>query len=348
MDHNDPFVTVGSDDCLDLRVGNPEFLFSYWDDFLNTEPIPSLDYPLQEPDKELLKAIRSLHKHVDNVADIEKKYVVVTSGATHGLHVAIATLANRHRRKNKGDKLSVYARPPYWPRFRQIANNTGNAQFVIFNHLSNVTIHTVPNNPDMAWKIGNYDLTSSDPDQIYDLSYNWHTYSPAIYTCDDKVAVFSMSKLSGNAGLRLGWIITKDPSLAYEMSNLIEIQCSGISREAQSVGTAMIKQIVQSLDTDRDFFEYGRKELTHRWNIVQVYLAALLEPDAVKNDKGMFLFGQSEKMIEILERNNILYISGESMGLEEPSYFRLNLGCSDKKFSRFIDILEREMEDELR
>lgn len=333
----DSYKPVDEENVLDLRVGQPRFLHPYWNNgfIYRGTPVPIMngaDYPTYEAYKPLEQEIRKLHVKVGNIQNIDDKALVVGAGATQLIYATIAVL----KRKQTGIA-QVWAPSPYWPRFVNLAHHNGCA-FTKYAATADIALYTIPNNPDMRYSISPDPKNRRGTYQIVDQNYNWNTYSNYIWCSDEQISIFGMSKLTGFAGLRLGWALFRDHDLAREVAFEIEVQSSGVSLEAQLQGTNLLETINDQYDTDNCIFKYGAKILEQRWNKVYDVFTLHDEIASIRSDGGMFLYGKSDKMVRILDDAKILHLDGHSTGEPEnqSSYFRISLGCSTSEFKEFI------------
>lgn len=64
-----------------------------------------------------------------------------------------------------------------------------------------------PNNPDGS--IREEVLSSGDGKTIHDLAYYWPQYTPITHTADHDIMLFTLSKSTGHAGSRIGYVHTR-------------------------------------------------------------------------------------------------------------------------------------------
>lgn len=292
---------------LDLGWGNPDYLIPYWKNIdlhipgkLDTQYMHGTLPALQ-------KLIKDLHIKEQN-AEVKDKFIVVGHGAKQVLQALFAVIGK-----------SIWANSPYFGRFPYIAEQAG----VSFNtrEVEHINLITTPNNPD------NRLCTHYIKNAIYDLSYNWETYTyPIKYNQD--IMVFSMSKVTGHASTRIGWCILSDEKLAKKVTQYIEVNTGGVSIEAQHKAMAAISS---QITTENTCFKYGKKVLSKRWSI----LRSIQTKFKIINEDGMFLWIYMPNMENYFKKLNIIYTKGSSCGMNDY-YGRLNLGCSDKEFKELI------------
>ena len=267
-----------------------------------------LSYAIVLP--ELIQAIRMLHYKEQNVfgPHATDHEIVIANGATQVIQAAISALGAKH----------VYASPPYFMRFPDMANMAG-ANFVRNYENADVEIATCPNNPDGEWL---QRLGSKIP-TIYDYCYNWQQYfrtGDAMKT-DKDLMVFSLSKATGHASTRLGWALVKVPEVAAKMRKFIEYQTCGVSIEAQNKAYQVL---IHHWVSDVNVMELGRAVMNYRWKI--------LGDLGFQVRDGIFLW---EKRAEYFAKAGVTGIGGEAFG-STNEWIRLNMGCTDDDFSEFV------------
>lgn len=289
---------------LSLNWGNALFLEPYWKNIaLPSDSVLPMKY-VYGGLPALKDKIISLHQQEQN-ANIEDKHIVIGNGATQILLALFHSLGK-----------SVYATPPYFMRFPILADL---ASINWQDHHSSLRIITNPNNPD--------NVVSNEKGDIYDLSYNWTTYTTPLSYNED-VMVYSLSKATGHASSRIGWCLLKDATLADKLTEFIEHATAGVSIEAQTKASHVINS---QLDAKHTVFEYGKDILIDRHK----KLEQLTLPFEKINTSGMFLLGKMSDAQEFFNERKISVNSGESFGLSDE-YFRVNLGCSNEEFKEFL------------
>lgn len=293
--------------------GSPTFLSFYW----KSKPLNRVQNELISKDylygsrASLKSKIKKLHIKVKN-ANTDGKHVVVAAGATQILLGILYLLGEDSYKK------SAYAEKPHFSRFPALANY---AQLDWLKKDSSIYIVTNPNNPD-----GNIrDHTKAD---ILDLCYNWPQYTTPV-NYDHPIMVFSLSKATGHANTRIGWVILKDEELAKRLERFIEFSTGGLSLDAQIKAEQVIQTQLKTKDT---VFRYGKRILDFRWE--RINKLKHIFPFKVLNNSGMFLWvkGTCPKEIQSL--------SGELLGASSD-FFRLNIGCSQTTFNKFINLVTK-------
>ncbi|RWW20990.1 hypothetical protein GW17_00014875 [Ensete ventricosum] len=127
-----------------------------------------------------------------------------------------------------------------------------------------------PNNPDGS--IREAVLKSGNGKTIHDLAYYWPQYTPITGAADHDIMLFTVSKLSGHAGTRLGWALVKDVEVAKKMVKFMELNTIGVSTDSQLRAANILKAISDGYERpdlqanpDLKMFEFGRRLLSMRW-----------------------------------------------------------------------------------
>lgn len=296
---------------LDMAWGSPTFLSYYW----QNKTLPNIERTARTKNyavgsRSILKSkIKQLHNKIKN-AQTKNRHIVVAAGASQIL------LGLFHVLREEGYGCTAYAEPPHFSRFPVLAN------FAVVDWLktsSGITIITNPNNPD-----GN--VTEYKTATILDLCYNWPQYTDPI-NYDHPIMVFSLSKTSGHANTRIGWALIKDKTIAKKLERYIELSTGGLSIDAQVKAE---KIITTQLKTKNTVFAHGKRILSRRWEKINAIKNQL--PFEILNNSGMFLWAKGECPKEISSLN------GQELGGTHDN-FRLNIGCSERTFKKFIKLL---------
>ena len=303
---------------IDLAWGNPEFLHKIW------ETVPMEEVLDESPGnysngKGLLAlkvAILALHKRTHGYSPKKKVSIVIGAGATQVIQAAVYA----HNKQQDQGKIRVFANTPHYSRFPILTELAGGHWT---RYAPQVEIITSPNNPD--GKIPQSPLTA--PKQIHDYSYNWKTYTSKIQPMDKDLMIFSMAKLSGHSDMRIGWAIVKDAKTAELMEEYIEMNTSGVSKQAQQAAISVLTTITTFSDS---YFNGASEKLKSRWSKIE----SLKLPFKVLNKQGMFLYCKGECP------KNIKGINGIEFS-DSTENFRLNIGCSDKVFDQFVKQYEK-------
>lgn len=268
---------------------------------------------------------------------LDYNYFVITNGAKQAISAAIYALKGA---QNKG---FVWHKAPYWPSFRTLAELQG-MSFYDSNtdkykeNPRRITINTCPNNPD-----GRQDLDGCD---IWDA-----VYANAIYQWSydqvpkHQIMVSSMSKLFGYPGLRLGWAATNDKTLAFFMGNYIEKATSGVANICQYKAADILDA---ALTYDSVFKDYVEAEFILHDNtaLVDFYLGNVIEINV--KTTGIFAWFKVKDPYHFsnaLTRSGVKLIPGESCGMIETGWYRMNIGVETRYLEAALIKLKGELEN---
>jgi L-tryptophan---pyruvate aminotransferase len=290
---------------IDLTWGNPEFLYPYWKNkhFIIKNNNLSYIYGGIERLKDL---ILNLHSQQNN-ANVKDKFVVIGNGASQLLTAAMKAYGK-----------PVWATPPYFSRFPFLAD-IANVPWDMGKDCTQII--TSPNNPD-----GSKSILPYSHNIISDLCYNWKQYTGAPLEYNHPLMIFSLSKATGHASSRIGWALVKDKEIADKMTEFVEHNTAGVSIESQLHASYIIEN---QLESEISVFDYGKTILDQRWYTIRKMKNL---PFKVLNRNGMFLYAEGECPPEVI------CLRGNSFG-DSSTRFRVNIGCDEKKFNQFIDLL---------
>lgn len=169
----------------------------------------------------------------DLVKILEEKYdakVVVTNGAKQALAAAIFSF-----KRNGCQRL--YFGKPYYPANPSIAESVGMLTSDQ-EHECDSALLTSPNNPDGGCiKSSDIILSQTMKPTIHDAAYYTDIYLPdgdfAIPM--GHVQVFSMSKMYGLSGLRIGYAVCHNDKYYKDMAEYMETTTAGVSTASQDI-----------------------------------------------------------------------------------------------------------------
>lgn len=341
---------------IDLRFGNTGFLKAYWESMDKTladlglattiiSPSWSMDYEKEGPKESLKEQIREIHALVGN-AETKGKQILVGCGAQQLLMAAMYAMGKVYSLD------TVYAKPPYWFRFPEIAGMVhmkfrNDDEFEAGSLDTAVNVITTPSNPE---NIIGYGKTSKHC--LYDLCYNWPQYTDVVKYNED-VMVFSLAKTLGHAGSRIGWALVSDERVSDLMLKYIEYTSGGISVEAQERATQLLKAQTFFLThdplKDKSCFHMSKILLDNRWKALEkVGLLTAEHPSCIQilNKSGMFAWGRHRSLFDNTDVNvsdelnkafDLLVINGNLSCPGANNKFRLNVGASESAFNALIE-----------
>lgn len=271
-------------DCVaDADSGNPLLFEPYWRENadLGTVVIPGwyrMGYLAQDGRQEfytdaLMAAIRGLHATVGN-AVTENRYIVVGTGSVQLINAVVHGLALQ----DAGRVSSVVAKTPFYGLYQAQTEYFESPLYTFAGEPSRVTgnpkgrgleieLIASPNNP--TGQMQEVPENVSGP-VVYDHAYYWPHLTPITKAQDSDIMLFTLSKVTGHAGSRVGWAIIKDLDLYTKVSRHVLFNTLGMSHEAQLRATQLIRAITNSYSKGnppgkQGIFHFGYEVLKSRW-----------------------------------------------------------------------------------
>lgn len=224
---------------------------------------------------ELENSLRALHHFVGN-ANVDKHELVIGVGSTQLMHAALYAL-ERKWQKSQMDRsnalMNVTSRYPYYDEHKFSADFLPGMEWINYfqstSSLSNsciVDIITMPGNPDATMM----DQKSSPCTfQVYDLAYYWPQYTPIVEKIHHDLMMFTLTKLTGHAGTRVGWAWVKDPQIAQYMRDFVNLISHGVPHESQIRTVFLLKHLMphkSEASNYKHLFEWGEEQMNIRWD----------------------------------------------------------------------------------
>mgnify|MGYP006415805811 FL=1 len=358
-DHCECFQCFDGPSCQDSLTnctinaggGNPAVFQDYWWYHDATTVTPSWYRPEYQIDlpwfpgktapgigEELRNEILMLHQSVGNV-ETKGYSIVLGSGCTHLIAAASSALASVHR------NATVFAKAPYYDGYASWAElGVYGMSFSKSLDLEDsdgiIEFVTTPNNPTGEHRQAHYHLSHV----VGDMVYNWPSLTNVTDHADWDIMMFSLSKLSGHAGTRMGWALVKDPKVASLMEHFIGTNQIHISIDAQWRTLHVLKAINSK---NGDFFQWAQRKMAQRWSDV----LALFEESATASSSFVLhsVPGQFYLWIQCLESNDCAGVfakaglqgwAGSLFGVDD-SFVRIELMEHDKVFALILEKLKQ-------
>lgn len=222
---------------------------------------------------EFAKAVIRLHNIVGN-AVTKGRHIVVGTGSTQLFQAALYALSSS---SGASEPISVVSATPYYSFYHQVVEYMKSGLYEWVGDASNfnedkpyIELITSPNNPDgfMRQPIVN----RSGGMLVHDFAYYWPQYTPITSPADHDIMLFTVSKSTGHAGMRIGWALVKDEEIAKRMTKFIELNSIGVSKDSQLRAAKILQAVSDSCDhggdlkESRDFFEINYHLIEERWN----------------------------------------------------------------------------------
>ncbi|GLJ10603.1 hypothetical protein SUGI_0131600 [Cryptomeria japonica] len=287
-------------DCLaNANEGDPIFLEPFW--IANAEAaatvVPAwyrmsydvkdgLEISLISP--ELEKQIRAIHELVGN-AVTQGRYIVLGTGSLQLINAAVYSLSPFHAPNSS----QVVSASPYYGAFRDQIEMFDSVESVwkgdarawikqteSLNSSTFIEFVTSPNNPKGI--LDESVLTGNNVRAVYDHAYYWPHYTGIPRPADEDVMLFTLSKLTGHAGSRLGWAIVKDYDVYKRMYMYVRVNTFGVSHDTQLRATRLLKAIINGYRQRQPkrledgqtnekhlLFHYAYRVMRSRWQRVE-------------------------------------------------------------------------------
>ncbi|KAJ0500356.1 putative alliinase, EGF-like domain, pyridoxal phosphate-dependent transferase, major [Helianthus annuus] len=274
--------------AADANSGDPIYLEPFWmQNAADTAVVISgwhrmsyeyADDPMMSP--ELDKYIRKLHSVAGN-AITQDRYIVFGVGSSQLLSAAVYALSSQ----NSSSPSNVLASTPFYHLYKDQTRLFNSKNFVYrgdtnswqTNNTDVIEFVTSPTNPG-----GELKKSVTGGKTIHDHAYFWPQFTPIPGPSDHDLMIFSLSKLTGHAGTRFGyvvyavlassffqlssvrWAIIKDKDVYDKVLNYIYLANAGISKDTQ---LRVLKVLKVAMKADgKPFFEFAYNQMSDRWN----------------------------------------------------------------------------------
>ena len=183
--------------------------------------------------------------------------------------------------------MTLFAKSPYYPGYPDSTyldpSRVAFSSSTKLDPNSTIEFVTHPNNPDGELRTPVYPSASL----MYDCVYYW----PSLVNVseggivDEDLALFSLSKLTGHGGSRLGWALVKDPEVAYQMNMYLNRSSLHVGSDSLYRAYNLIQNL---LDQPYHLFDYIREKMLTRWNTINNILAGATDRFSQTSRPGTF------------------------------------------------------------
>eukprot|EP01080_Neovahlkampfia_damariscottae_P001123 gene1123-10637_t len=299
---------------------------------------------MEDMSETLAKSIRKLHDKYQNVKH-EDKYIVFGHGATQLIAASIWALQTIARRK-----MYVFAKSPFFGGYRGFANTIPSVlQWstkldLPFGGRDVIEVVNIPNNPSGERMTPHYNNPNY---RIYDLVYYWSCITNTTQIYDENLMLFTLSKLSGHAGSRFGWMFVKDEQVAKLMSSYIRATSVHVSVDAQYKSLVTINHI---LNDKNKFWQHIESTLKRRWNIILDLFERQNRFSHAGKPNQYFIWvkcNRNENCFQTFLKVGLFSWNGDELiGDHEPKgkYVRLTISLHETSFKIMVHKLRNLME----
>jgi aspartate/methionine/tyrosine aminotransferase len=243
--------------------------------------------------------------------------VVVTAGAKHGI---FATL---HAVREHGAK-SVAYRKPYWSSFPYMMERAG-LRSVTSSLRADAHLLVMPNNPD--GHVYDPEVAQAYCNGLIPVIHDAAYYTPSYMEAAElqplgDMQVFSVSKMYGLSGLRLGWVVCRNPAYYSQLTSFVEATTAGISTASQRILMHLIEVERADPSIRHRYATEMRKHLVWAHQKLND-----LDPEVLIPERNLGMFGWCRKgprFNALKARVNVM--DGAAFGDSEK--VRLNLAVS--------------------
>ncbi|GAQ80308.1 Pyridoxal phosphate (PLP)-dependent transferases superfamily protein [Klebsormidium nitens] len=235
---------------VDLSSGTPTLFQDYWTANLEASAafIPG-NFRLGYSDgnlEGLESAVRKLHATVGNV-NMDGRQLVMSAGSTQMIFGLLYAISAVNRENGFQGKTAVTSAPPYYNLYSYGTKMESSELFewrayadVINASAPSINFVVSPNNPD--GRLGDPEFPPPSV-AIHDFAYYWPHFTAITAEADYDVMLFTLSKVSGHAGSRVGWVWLRDARLAEVLRLYLMIHSITMSHESQYRAIKLISAI---------------------------------------------------------------------------------------------------------
>ena len=321
-------------EIINIGHGDPTIFRSWWSQShilpnISTQQIPLYEY--QEEDfSRLIKATHSFHELFGT--DVATASIVYGNGSTQVINAVLYALSKKLKRS-----IVIGYEPPVYMLMHEFLLNCKMAEVTFDLERSDIDVEIVidPNNPSGEHRI----QKSNARYVIFDRAYNWPIYldSDPVPTSSNPnhITVYTMSKVLGMGGLRLGWCFINDDDLTKEIKRALYV----IGICPNSFGMEASISIFNRFINDPDFKDYYIStmgiSIKNRRSII-----SLCPQFTVTNITGPYAWIKAHNddinIAEVLlQTYSIEVYSGVQFG-STANYARLSLICDSEDFNKAI------------
>jgi aspartate/methionine/tyrosine aminotransferase len=323
-------------DWRDVSVGEPhvvrENLIKIFD--LSEYEVPNVphmhEYPVPTGYQPLVKLLEEKHKAP----------VIITNGAKQALGACFYSLQQM-------GKLKMGMRAPYWALIPPLVKMHG-LEYVEVGYDSYLSL--APNNPDGFMP----DLQAeakhhkdTDVPFIHDAAYYTHVYLPPSQQLKafGDVQIYSISKMLGLSGLRIGYAVCPNPEFYKLIQNYMENMTVGVSIIPQIYLYDLMRRMNAYPTLTQQFEGQSAYDLEQAKKIALQIDPEVLEVSAdLVNIPGMFLWAKVGPKANF-QKAKVNIIDGALFG--SPGYIRMNLAFDKKTMEDIVNRLNSSKETDV-
>lgn len=319
-------------DFIDVSVGEPHLVRDNLIKIFNLDScLASVDTSLKDMSYPYSAGYQPLVKF------LEEKHgapVIITNGAKQALGAVFYAIS-----KLAGD--SIFMRKPYWALIPPLAEMHGLS--CSYDREGDATLVLAPNNPDGFMPDLNElqnNLSRVKKPLIHDAAYYTHIYLPRtekLATIGD-AQIFSISKMLGLSGLRLGYVVCKNLEFYKYIQKYIEAMTVGVSITSQKLLYKLMVEVMEpNQSLVQEFEDTCFSMLEENKLLMSSVNPEVLEvPENFYHTPGMFGWFKVGNKADFL-KSKINIITGDLFGV--PGFVRMNLAFDSVKMKEIINRL---------
>lgn len=266
---------------------------------------------------------------------LQEKYgakVVVTNGAKHGLAAILYAL-----KKNGHD--SIHYETPYYPANPSLLSFANLSKDQYFTN-SKAMLITSPNNPDgnnhtnMFMKV-----MTNEHYVIHDAAY----YTP-IYLPDGQepealghIQLYSMSKMYGFSGLRVGYVVCHDETLFQDIVDYVELTTAGVSTASQDIAYNLETFFTKNPNNLNAFEQEAREAIKKNRSLLTQLNPEVMIPQEC-NSNSMFAWAKKGTKLNYMNQK-VYMLDGNLFG--DDTMVRMNIAVPFETLKEAIDRLNK-------
>ncbi|XP_059443562.1 tryptophan aminotransferase-related protein 2 isoform X2 [Corylus avellana] len=307
---------------------------------------------------ELAEEIARVHRVVGN-AVTEGRHIIVGTGSSQLFLAALFALSPR----DGPEPVSVVSQAPFYSSYPSMTDCLKSGLYKWAGDAQSyskegpyIELVTSPNNPD--GNVRRSVVNRSEGTLVHDLAYYWPQYTPISSPADHELMLFTVSKSTGHAGMRIGWALVKDQEVARRMIKFIELNTIGVSKDSQLRAAKVLKAVSDSSEHGgtwegvESFFKFSYRVMAERWKLLReavnssrIFSLPEFPPahcnflNRVFEPQPAFAWLKCERDIDdcesFLRGHKILARGGKHFGVS-PKYVRVSMLDRDNNFNLFV------------
>lgn len=328
-------------DIVNVGHGDPTFFKKWWDHIDFNSIFNNIDFSnhnlyeyqsVNLNDTELDNSIHSFHQLFGS--DSPSSKLIYGNGSTIIINSILLALTKKLERK-----IVVAYQPPVYMLMHEYILSTQSYEITYDINRTDIDVEIIidPNNP-----TGKKSSSLSNAKYfIFDRAYNWPIYTSYITSTSTEknhITVYTLSKLLGFGGLRVGWAFVNDISLFNNINRALLL----MNICPNTLGFLLTKKILTYLTNDHqiilNYIQYCCSTIQQRRETL-----ATIPFIEIINEEGPYAWIKHTNNLNIskflFDTYNIKTISGLDFGSSDI-FARFSLICSEQEFNTAVSRLQ--------